>query len=100
MDGSALYIAERKCPDPLCQQERRQQVRRQLTIPFTPLYVRAADDQKFEQILGNPHYPLVLLIDTATGSATVLSDSQLFPDDPSQSAVRPEARREISRFLR
>ena len=45
-------------------------------------------------------YPLVLLIDTATDSATVLSDSQLFPDDPSQSTVRPEARREISRFLR
>ena len=100
VDGSALYIAERKCPDPLCQQERRQQVRRQLSAPFIPLYVRAADEQKFEQILGNPHYPLVLLIDTATGSATVLSDSQLFPDDPSQSTVRPEARREISRFLR
>ena len=100
VSDSTLYIVERKCPDPLCRQERRQQVRRQLTAPFTPLYVRAADEQKFEQILGNPHYPLVLLIDTATGSAAVLSDSQLFPDDPTQSTVRPEARREISRFLR
>lgn len=100
MSDSTLYIVERKCPDPLCRRERLQQMRQHLTAPFTPLYVPPADDKKLAQLLGQRHYPLVLLIDTATGSATVLSDSQLFPDDPTQSTVRPEARREISRFLR
>ena len=95
-----LYIAERQCPDQLCHRERLQQIRRQLTAPFTPLYVRPADEEKWEHAIGQRHYPLVLLIDKATGTATILSDDQLLPDDPSQTSVRPEARREINRFLR
>lgn len=95
-----LYIAERQCPDQLCHRERLQQIRRQLTAPFTPLYVRPADEEKLTQLLGRHHYPLVLLIDKETGDASILSDSQLFPDEPTRSDVRPEAQRAIIRHLR
>ena len=96
----ALYIAERQCPDQLCHRERLQQIRRQLTAPFTPLYVRPADEEKWEHAIGRHHYPLVLLIDKETGDASILSDSQLFPDEPTRSDVRPEAQRAIIRHLR
>ena len=95
-----LYIAERQCPDQLCHRERLQQIRRQLTIPFTPLYVLPKEEEQFSQTMGARHYPLVLLVDKETGKATILSDSQLFPEDPSRTDIRPEARREIIRHLR
>ena len=100
VSDSALYVVERKCTDPLWRRERLQQIRQHLTAPFTPLYVPFADDKKLTLLLGQRHYPLVLLIDKVMGTATILSDDQLLPDDPSQTSVRPEARREINRFLR
>ena len=100
LPDSAFYIVERQCPDQLCRRERLEQIRRQLNSPFTPMYVIPTDEEKFAQLLRQRHYPLVLLIDKATGTATILSDDQLLPDDPSQTSVRPEARREINRFLR
>lgn len=95
-----LYIAERQCPDQLCRRERLQQIRRQLTVPFSPLYVRPTDEKKLAQLLGQRHYPLVLLIDKERGTATILSDNQLLPDNPTQTSLRPEAHREIYHFLR
>ena len=100
VSDSALYIVERKCPDPLCRRERLQQIRQHLSVPFAPLYVRPADEEKLTQLLGRRHYPLVLLIDKEAGTATILSDDQLLPNDPSQTSLRPEARREINHFLR
>lgn len=97
-EGS-LYIVERKCIDQLCRRERLQQIRRQFTAPFTPLYVNSNDEGKINQLIGERHYPIVLLIDKTTGNATILSDNQLFPDNPTQTDIRPDTRREIIRYL-
>ena len=98
-EGS-LYIVERKCNDQLCRRERLQQIRRHLTVPFTPLYVKTNKEEQINQMIGERHYPIVLLIDKATGEATILSDNQIFPDHPGQTDIRPEARQEIIRYLR
>lgn len=98
-EGS-LYIVERKCTDQLCRRERLQKIQQQLTIPFIPLYVLPKDEERFSQNMELRHYPLVLLVDKETGNAAILSDSQLFPDNPSQTDIRPEARLEIIRHLR
>lgn len=98
-DGT-LYIAERQCHDQLCRRERLQEIRRQLTVPFTPLYVRPEDEIRLQNAIGTHHYPLVFLIDRTSWDATILSDSQLFPDNPSQTDIRAEAQRVINRHLR
>lgn len=100
MGDCSMYVVERKVSGALARREVIQMEQSRLQVPFATLFVPADTDGDFSNAMGNQSYPLILLWEKGWESMKVISGNRLFPENPWETNLRPEAQMKIRQFVR
>ena len=82
----------------LAKRDQMENVRKRLTIPFTPLFVPTENKDKFLKTTGVGEFPAVILQDVGSSEAIVLSGTEIYEAGQS-SALNQTFIRKITKFL-
>ena len=74
-------------------------VRKYLTVPFTPLFVPTEEKEKFLKVMNAGSYPVTLLKEAGEQEAIVIPNEVIFSDNPATSSIQERFVRKITRFI-